>query len=359
MIGSLCTFCDQRAGWFKTDHPACRTTYDQIVEMTVQAIADGSLDTHQARLGDLVGPTPQTADSVRRALVTAWTQAVDRALEDGVLAEGEEAALTTLVGRYGLTEVTGNETHHRFVKSAVLREVLAGRLPTRINVNGQLPFNFQSGETLVWLWQNVAYHEERIQRSYVGGSQGLSVRVMKGVYYRTSAFKGHPVETAHMPLIDTGTLAATDRHIYSAGARKSLRIPYDDIVSFTPYDTGIGIGRDGARAKPQVFVTNDGWFTCNLIQNLAQRARDAEAVAELSSIPRDGTPRRRRASRKPARPSAAEGVRRKGTSIDPRWLLSWCARPRGTRSRTARVLARPLRRIARSAFSLSADGRMG
>jgi hypothetical protein len=95
--------------------------------MTVQAIANGSLDAHQARLGDLVGPTPQTASSVRRALVAAWTQAVDRALEDGVLAEGEEAALTTLVSRYGLTEVTGCETHHRVVKSAVLREILAGR----------------------------------------------------------------------------------------------------------------------------------------------------------------------------------------------------------------------------------------
>jgi hypothetical protein len=308
MIGSLCTFCDQRAGWFKTDHPACRTTYDQIVEMTVQAIADGSLDTHQARLGDLVGPTPQTADSVRRALVTAWTQAVDRALEDGVLAEGEEAALTTLVGRYGLTEVTGNETHHRFVKSAVLREVLAGRLPTRINVNGQLPFNFQSGETLVWLWQNVAYHEERIQRSYVGGSQGLSVRVMKGVYYRTSAFKGHPVETAHMALLDTGTLAATDRHIYFAGPRKSLRIPYDDMVSFTPYDTGIGIGRDSARAKPQVFVTNDGWFTCNLIQNLAHRDRRAEdaARAPLPARASGRSGRRRRIAPDHPQPSQAE-----------------------------------------------------
>jgi hypothetical protein len=47
-------------------------------------------------------------------------------------------------------------------------------------------------------------------------------------------------------------LAVTDRHIYFAGPRKSLRIPYDDILSFTPYDTGIGIGR-GRRAPSRKF----------------------------------------------------------------------------------------------------------
>jgi hypothetical protein len=47
-------------------------------------------------------------------------------------------------------------------------------------------------------------------------------------------------------------------------------VAYDKIVSFTPYSDGIGIQRDAQTAKPQVFVTGDGWFTYNLIANLAK-----------------------------------------------------------------------------------------
>jgi hypothetical protein len=35
------------------------------------------------------------------------------------------------------------------------------------------------------------------------------------------------------------------------------------------YSDGIGIQRDAASAKPEVFKTGDGWFAYNLITNLA------------------------------------------------------------------------------------------
>jgi len=45
---------------------------------------------------------------------------------------------------------------------------------------------------------------------------------------------------------------------------------YEKIVSFESYEDGIGLQRDAASVKPQSFVTGDGWFTYNLITNLAQ-----------------------------------------------------------------------------------------
>jgi hypothetical protein len=47
-------------------------------------------------------------------------------------------------------------------------------------------------------------------------------------------------------------------------------VPYNKIVSFLPFDDGIGIVRDAQTAKPQIFKTGDGWFTYNLLVNLAQ-----------------------------------------------------------------------------------------
>jgi hypothetical protein len=93
---------------------------------------------------------------------------------------------------------------------------------------------------------------------------------MKGVYYRVGAFKGHAVESTERVHIDTGWVVITTKNIYFAGPQKSVRIPYAKIVSFEPFSDGIGLMRDAATAKPQIFVTGDGWFTYNLVTNLSQ-----------------------------------------------------------------------------------------
>jgi hypothetical protein len=112
--------------------------------------------------------------------------------------------------------------------------------------------------------------QDKTRREFVGGSQGVSVRVMSGVYYRVSAFKGRPVEHSERVLVDTGLVVIADRNIYFVGPTKSVRIPYAKIVSFERFSNGVGLMRDAATAKPQIFVTGDGWFTYNLVTNLSR-----------------------------------------------------------------------------------------
>jgi hypothetical protein len=72
-----------------------------------------------------------------------------------------------------------------------------------------------------------------------------------------------------MQPIDMEMLAVTNKHLYFQGGVTSFRIPFKKIVSFTPYSDGVGTQKDGAFSKPQIFVTQDGWFTLNLFRNLA------------------------------------------------------------------------------------------
>ena len=69
---------------------------------------------------------------------------------------------------------------------------------------------------------------------------------------------------------DTGLFGITNKHVYFSGNETGFRIKLDKIVSTQPYDDGIGILKDGVRAKPLIFKTGDGWFTFNLIQNLTK-----------------------------------------------------------------------------------------
>jgi len=119
------------------------------------------------------------------------------------------------------------------------------------------------------VFQGVQYYEQKNRREYVGGSTGVSVRIAKGVYLRTSAFKGRPVDRLETVHFGTGILAVTNKHIYFSGEEKKFRVRLDKIVTFEPFSDGIGIQRDAATAKPQTFLTGDGWFTYNLVQNAA------------------------------------------------------------------------------------------
>ena len=147
---------------------------------------------------------------------------------------------------------------------------MEGKLPSRLTIDGPLPFNLQKSEQRFWLFPNTDYYEQKTKNQYFGGHQVVSFRVAKGVYYRVSAFKGQPVtitETVHSA---NGVLGLINKHVYFTGCNKSFRVKYDKIVSFTPYSDGFGIQRDSTTAKPQSFVIGNGWFVYNLVTNLAK-----------------------------------------------------------------------------------------
>lgn len=213
---------------------------------------------------------------VKNALVSEWEAAVGHFLEDGELDAAEEHRLTCYIEQFKLaqSDLDRNGALSTLAKAGAIRELLEGRIPQRMTVQGSLPINFLKSEKVVWAFSNATYLEDKNQRTYVGGSQGFSVRLMKGVYYRTSTFKGQAVDHAVRVAIDEGLVVVTDKSIYFAGGRKSLRLPFTKIVSFQPFADGIGIVRDAANAKLQIFATGDGWFIHNLVVNLARLGND-------------------------------------------------------------------------------------
>lgn len=222
---------------------------------------------------DRIEKSSNVPPSERAALlISNWEASVTRILEDGILETLEEERLVEFKERFALdeAELDKNGALTRIAKAAVLRDLLQGVVPARVAIDGALPINIQKSEQLVWAFSNAPYFEEQTRREFVGSSRGFSVRVMKGVYHRAGAFKGQVVEGTERVHVDTGWVAFTTKHIYVAGPRKSLRVPYSKIVSFQPFSDGIGIMRDATTAKPQIFMTGDGWFTYNLATNLAR-----------------------------------------------------------------------------------------
>jgi hypothetical protein len=272
----VCRFCGNPAGFLRRRHAECFRKFEdgkrEIVSL-VTATPTGSLPSQRIadRVREIAEHSFIPAYMIRDLSVEGWSSAVEHSLHDGVLSEEEEKRLMEIKDRLALSheELERNGAWERVVKAAVIRDLLHGQLPKRMSANGSLPVNLQKGEEIVWAFNRVEYLEDRVRRQYVGSSSGVSIRVMKGVYYRVGAFKGQPIDRTERVHVDTGIVATTNKHIYFVGPKKSLRVPYAKIVSFQPFADGIGVVRDAASAKPQIFLTGDGWFTYNLVTNLA------------------------------------------------------------------------------------------
>ena len=272
-----CTYCDKNAGMFRSKHGECQKLHDSALNeilgrATDSATGDADIEDVPAKIKLLASESFVTDTEVRATLVQGFERAVDLILDDHSVSKEEEEHLNAYANVFGLApdELDRNGASDRVAKGVVLRKTAEGQISTRPDVADDLPFNFQKSGECVWVFYDVDFFEETTRTRFEGGSTGISVRVARGLYVRQSAFRGHPVVTSELSHLDSGMLALTTKHLYFAGSRKSHRSPYTKIVSFHPHSDGIGVQRDAARAKPQIYTLEDGWFAFNLVRNLAR-----------------------------------------------------------------------------------------
>lgn len=279
-----CKYCGKSAGWFKNEHKQCANTYQNaaqhISDLCVEAALTGDgLHNLQNQVQEVITRTGfninlNLKDS-RALYISNWGHALDAALDDHMLSDDEIKGLNRYRRHFQINQHELDQEQHftKFQQALILKTIREDNKLPGIDFTleyGRLPFRLMKSETLIWVFNNVQYLQEVTQREFRGSSLGASFRVAKGVYIRPSMFRGRPVETKSLQHLDTGLMGITTKHIYFTGSEKSFRIRLDRIVSVTPYSDGIGVMRDTARAKPEAFVNQDGWFTVNLLDALEE-----------------------------------------------------------------------------------------
>jgi hypothetical protein len=276
---AICSYCGKSAGLFHKFHAECKEKYDggkaeilhEVGSILTTAITMKALSD---QVDSIAANSFISASEKHSLIIKGWMSAILGALGDGMLTDTQDNTLQEAKKVFELTDeelrYDDEGTYTKIVKSAVLRELMDGVVPNHFKSNVDLPINLQKGEKLIWAFNGCDYYEDKMHHENVGRTQGFSVRVMKGLYYRVGAFEGHQIDRTERVHLDKGLFAITNKNIYFAGSVKSFRVPYQKIVSFQSYSDGIGFVRDASNAKPQTFVTGDGWFTYNLITNLSR-----------------------------------------------------------------------------------------
>ena len=273
-----CKYCGKDAGFFKSKHPACEERHTAgcaRLEAILTECFDTKTDfyTRRGEVRALFGNSFFDSDDMTRIYVGALDRAVERYLDDGLVDAEEERMVARFMQFSELSQqvLNANRSLEKVVQSKVLMELLNGRIPKpNITITGDFPFLLSKNENILWMFRGITLLQQKVRREYRGRSSGVSMRVCKGVYYRTGGFRGTPVETSYMAHIGTGSVCLTDKNLYFHSPEKSLKIPISKILSLEPYSNGLGLQKDGANDKPMFFENLNSWFCYNAITNLKQ-----------------------------------------------------------------------------------------
>lgn len=270
-----CKYCGLDAGFFRNHHDECERKFKQGLSEISQIVAGCFHSKTDFYLKDteikrIVSDSNINRESLEKEYLSLFDNAVEQYLNDGIIDSNEERTLARFIQFSGMPNnvLNSNRSIEKMLQAKVIQDILAGNVPApRIQIAGDFPFMLAKTEHLVWLFRNVTLHQQKVKKEYVGRSHGMSFRIMKGVYYRTGGFKGHPVETTIMQKIGIGSVCFTDKNIYFASPEKSLKIPYTKILSVDSYSNGVGIQKDGANDKPIFLEGVNSWFAYNVIAN--------------------------------------------------------------------------------------------
>ena len=174
----------------------------------------------------------------------AFRAYADTALADDILTTDEESAFFDVCDAVGVgdEDLRKDELFYRLA----IAKVNDGRLE-QIDEPHVMT---KKGET-VHLEMVAALMKEVALREFRGGSQGVSIPIMKGVRYRTSSFRGHSVVVGtELQVADSGVLAVTSTRIVFLGQRKTLEIPYPKLVGVEVFKDGIRLSASNRQNAP-------------------------------------------------------------------------------------------------------------
>jgi hypothetical protein len=131
-----------------------------------------------------------------------------------------------------------------------LDDLRKGIIPDRYSLSG---FICKKNEKVLFSFQGVRHYHQGTHSQWTGRSAGVSVKVVKGLWFRTGANRGHSVSSTSMDDQGTGTLVLTNQGFCFIGTN-SARLPFSHILSFETYVDGFGLDTDYARNNKHLFA---------------------------------------------------------------------------------------------------------
>lgn len=190
-----CKYCGKGAGLFKDVHPECEQLHEREEAESLAREKEAQAKAEEIKTILISHPSDSTEevavlldraagndlDIVRRGVVEWFRYLVSDAELDNASQARVEALVRAILDRYHINgSDLPDKVWGKFVRICACGDIDRGVLPTRVNIAGNLPFNTETGETVVWVFPGVEYLEFKTVRSSTRGYGGVSVRYSLG-----------------------------------------------------------------------------------------------------------------------------------------------------------------------------------
>ena len=129
-------------------------------------------------------------------------------------------------------------------------------------------------EQPVWLFDDAEYRLGSLPADRISTITGVAAAGRTPPYYPPQLFAGRQAPSDGWETVAAGRMALTSHGLRLRGSTIDVTLSYGSVHRWEPYRDGIGavVSQPDQPERLAVFLNGDGWFTYNLVRNLAALA---------------------------------------------------------------------------------------
>lgn len=228
------------------------------------AVADGRLTKEEEEALDKLAASFTLPESMVKEISALtrelhYREKLNATVEDRRLSAEEEAELKAISESLSVTPQFDTAMQSTLDRFRMYYQIENGMLPEY-----SVDINLLKGE-VCHFGCAADWHEYRsVTRRINYGGPAISVKIMRGVYYRAGSMSVQPVRSQELQLIGSGMLYLTNKRVIFVGGNKATTIRYTKIVTMTPYSNGVEIIKDAGKS-PTITVATENAEMMNLV----------------------------------------------------------------------------------------------
>lgn len=218
-------------------------------------ILKGYLDDRDKKeLDDLALSFSLSKNDLKPIHQKAFSLLFNQIITDQRITSQEKTNMENVLNYFDLSQGDYFFDQQKFNKYYSLAQIDDGVLPEPEHIG--LDIIFKKDEILHWLCPaTLAKYKNVVDRvSYAGFRSSL--RICKGLSYRTGSYKIGSESKEHLLPQDTGTFWITNQRLGFRGARKNIIIDFKKVNMFDLTEVGLIISKDG-RETPYLLILDD------------------------------------------------------------------------------------------------------
>jgi len=214
-----------------------------------QALADAQLTPAEREGIERLYTALRLPEAIHR---TVWTELaaplvrerLDKAIADRRLSPLELDDVRSYARSLGIVELQFDSEFQALIdRFSLLWRIENGQLP-----GVAIPITLQRGETCFWSGE-AEWHEQRTRTVRINYSGPVaSIRIMKGLHWRTGSIAPSRVTREELRRLDGGTLYITSKRILLTGASKGYQLRYSAAIGIEVFSDAIRVEKTSGRS---------------------------------------------------------------------------------------------------------------